>query len=165
MENIFITIVCIALIILGGVSYAASALNSVDKLTVSWKTAEAYAQETRETDVKAISSETYDSGSNIAISLENNGNQSLVNFNKWDVIVRYQDGGATWIPYTTSTPGWSISGIFYNGQSEVYEPNIFNPSETMTINIRLSSGVSANTTNLATISTYNGIHSQIPFGW
>lgn len=165
MENIFITLVCVALIIIGGVSYATSALNSVDKLTVSLKTAEAYAQETRETEVQAVSSDTYDSGTSVAISLENNGNQALLNFEKWDVIVRYQDGGAVWVPYSTSTPGWSISGIYYNGQPETYEPNILNSKETMTINIRLSPGVSENTTNLATISTYNGICSQIPFGW
>jgi archaellum component FlaF (FlaF/FlaG flagellin family) len=165
MENIFVTIICIALIILGGVSYASSTLQSVDKLTVSWKMSEASALETKQTDVQAISSETTDSGSNIQISLQNNGNQSLADFDKWDVIVRCQEGENLWIPYTTSTPGWSVSGIYYNGESEVYEPNIFNPMETMDINIRLSSGVSQNTTNLATVSTYNGICSQITFGW
>jgi archaellum component FlaF (FlaF/FlaG flagellin family) len=165
MENIFVTIICIALIILGGVSYATSALNSVDTLAVSWKLAEAYAQETRETGVQTIGSETHDNGSNVDISLQNDGNQALLNYEKWDVIVRYQDGGAVWVPYTTATPGWSISGIYYNGNPEIYEPNIFNPMETMTINIRLSPAVSENTTNLATISTYNGIYSQIPFGW
>jgi hypothetical protein len=165
MENLFVTIVCIALIIIGGVSYATSALNSVDKLAVSWKLAEACAQETRETGVQAISSETHDNGSSIDVSLQNVGNQSLYNYDKWDVIVRYQGGGATWVPHTEATPGWSISGIYYNGNPEIYEPNIFNPMETMTINIRLSPGVSENTTNLATISTYNGIYSQITFGW
>jgi archaellum component FlaF (FlaF/FlaG flagellin family) len=165
MENIFITIVCIALIILGGISYATSTLNSVDKLTTSWKIAEASALETKQTDIRATSSETLDSGSTVYISLENSGNLSLANFNKWDVIVRYQDGDTVWLPYSTSTPGWSITGIYYNGSPEIYEPNILNPEETMDINIKLSPGVSSNTTNLATVSTYNGIYSQITFGW
>lgn len=165
MENLIITIACIALILLGTASFATSSLNSVDTLSSSWKQAEAKAQEINRTDISAIDSQTLANGSEIDITIRNEGNTSLTSFNKWDVIIRYQNGSTQWIPYSGSTPGWSVSGIYLNGNPEIFEPNILNPDETMVINIRLSPLVSENTTNLAIISTDNGVNIQTTFGW
>ena len=55
--------------------------------------------------------------------------------------------------------------FFFQGSSEIYEPNILNPGETMRIVINLSPAATENTTNLATVVTPNGAKSQKTFGW
>lgn len=55
--------------------------------------------------------------------------------------------------------------FFFQGGSEIYEPDILNPGETMRIVINLSPAATENTTNLATVVAPNGAKSQITFGW
>jgi hypothetical protein len=165
MENLFITIVCIALILMATVSYASSALSSADAITNSFKNAAERARVIGRTDITATGATTVD-GSEVEVTLRNEGNTSLRNFRKWDVIVRYQDGATLWVPYSASAvPGWSDNGVFLNGRPDIYEPGIFNPAETLKINVRLAPSVADNTTNLAVISTDNGVNTQIAFGW
>ncbi len=163
MENLIITIACIALILIGTASFATSSLNSVDILASSWRQAEAKAQVINRTDITASSSQTLNNGSELDVTIKNDGNTSLIDFDKWDVIIRYQNGATQWVPYSSSTPGWSITGIYLNDYPEVFEPNILNPDETMVIKVNLSPVVSENTTNLALISTDNGVSTQITF--
>ena len=161
MENIIITMACIALILIGTVSFANSSMSSIDEISNSWKQTEKISNEIRLTEITAISSQVYDNGSRAEVVVRNDGAVSLLNFSKWDVIMRYQGGTVKWIPYSASIPGWTISGIYLNGKTEIYEPNIFNPMETMKLNIKLSPVLSDNTTNLVTIATNKGVRSVI----
>jgi hypothetical protein len=166
MENLFITIVCIALILLATVSYATSSLGSADMIGNSFKNAVEKARLIGRTDIRATGALTNANGSAVVITLSNEGNTSLRNFRRWDVIVRYQNGATAWIPYSTSAvPGWSDNGTFLNGGPDIFEPGILNPAETLKINVRLSPAVADNTTNLAVISTDSGVNTQIAFGW
>jgi hypothetical protein len=165
MENLFITIVCIALILLATVSYASSALSSADAITNSFKNAAERVRVIGRTDITATGATTVN-GSEAEVTLRNSGNTDLRNFNKWDVIVKYQNGATVWIPHSASAvPGWSENGIFLNGSPEIFEPGIVNPTETLIIKVRLSPSVAENTTNLAVISTDSGVNAQIAFGW
>jgi len=164
MENLFITIVCVALILLGTVSYATSSLSAVDVVAGSLKETTEQAMEIGRTDITATEATTVN-GTEVEVTLSNSGNTALRNFSKWDVIIRYQNGTTQWIPYSAAVPGWSINGIFLNGSPEVFEPGIFNPAETLEINVSLSPAVADNTTNLAVISTDNGVNTRITFGW
>ncbi len=164
MENLFITIACIALILLGTVSYASSSLSSADAITNSFKNALERAGEISRTDIRATVATTAVDGSAVEITLSNDGTTSLRNFSRWDVIVRYQDGDTVWVPYAAATaPTWSDNGTFLDGSPDVFEPGILNPAETLKINVRLSSAVADNSTNLAVISTANGVKTQIAF--
>jgi len=166
MENLFITIVCIALILLGTVSYASSSLSSADVITNSFKNTVERARQIGRTNITATGALTNAGGSAVEVTLSNNGNTSLRNFSRWDVIVRYQNGATLWIPYSAAAvPGWSDNGTFLNGSPDVFEPGIFNPAERLKINVRLSPAVAENTTNLAVIPTDNGVNTQIAFGW
>jgi archaellum component FlaF (FlaF/FlaG flagellin family) len=166
MENLFITIVCIALILLATVSYATSSLSSADMISNSFKKTVERAREIGRTDISATGAITSTGGSAVVVTLRNDGNTSLRNFSRWDVIVKYQNGATAWIPYAASAvPGWSDNGTFLNGSPDVFEPGIFNPAETLKINVRLSPAVADNTTNLAVISTDSGVNTQIIFGW
>jgi hypothetical protein len=165
MENLFITIVCIALILLATVSYATSSLGSADLISNSFKAMVERAGEISRTEIIAENATTAD-GSAVLVTLSNDGNTALRNFSRWDVIIRYQNGTTAWIPYSASaTPGWSDNGTFLNGGADIFEPGILNPAETLKINVRLSPAVADNTTNLAIISTDSGVKTQRSFGW
>jgi hypothetical protein len=165
MENLFITIVCIALILLATVSYATSSLDSADMISNSFKTMLEKAGEISRTEITATGATTAN-GSDVEITLSNDGNTALRNFRRWDVIVRYQGGATVWVPYSASaTPGWSDNGTFLNGGADIFEPGILNPAETLKIMMRLSPAVTENTTNLAVISTDSGVKTQRSFGW
>ena len=168
MENLFVTIVCIALILLATVSYATSSLDSADLISNSFKTMAERARQAGRTDITATGALTNADGSVVAVTLRNDGNTALRNYKKWDVIVRYQGGDTLWIPYSASAlvlPGWSDNGTYLNGRPDIFEPGILNPAETLKINVRLSPKVTENTTNLAVISTDSGVNTQIAFGW
>ena len=166
MENLFITIVCIALILLATVSYATSSLDSADLISNSFKNAVARAGEISRTEITATGATTADGGSEVEVTLKNDGNTAVRNFSRWDVIVRYQGGTTVWIPYSASAvPGWSDNGTFLNGGADIFEPGILNPAETLRITMRLSPAVADNTTNLAIISTDSGVKTQRSFGW
>ena len=166
MENLFITIVCIALILLATVSYATSSLSSADMISNSFKNAVERARVISRTDIRAENATTTANGSEVEVTLSNDGNTALRNFSRWDVIVRYQNGATAWIPYSASaTPGWSDQGTFLNGSADIFEPGILNPAETLKIKMRLSPAVAKSTTNLAIISTDSGVKTQRSFGW
>ena len=105
------------------------------------------------------------------ILVANEGHVSLNDFSHWDVIVQYYDGNddyhARWLPYTTdSTPDsnqWTVGNVFFQGDSETIEPGILNPGEEMEIIAELYPAAGENTTLQATVSTFNGICSQLIF--
>ena len=164
MENVFVTLVCISMLIMGTVSVAATSFQSLDTLAYAWKDGESSVREIRNTTINSVSSNTTADGAQVVLTIKNDGHTALANFSKWDVIITYQAGSVQWIPYTTATPGWTIGGIYLNGDIEIYEPNIFNPMETMKLVVKLSPPVAAGATNLATITTPNGISTQLTFG-
>jgi hypothetical protein len=164
MENILVTLVCITMLIVGVVTIASDSFSSIDRLIYAWKDEESLINNMRNTAITSVSSNVTSEGNRVEIVVKNDGQTDLANFKRWDVLVRYQDGSAQWLPYTTDTPGWTVGGIFLSGKPEIYEPNIFNPMETMKLVLNLSSPVSENTTNLASISTPNGVNTEITFG-
>jgi len=115
------------------------------------------------TRITAISSNTSGDGSRVEIVFRNDGNTSMANFECWDVIVRYGEGGVQWLPYSPEASGWTVSNILFGAGPEVFDPNILNPGEEMTVLLLLSPAVSDNYTNLATIATPNGVTTSISF--
>jgi hypothetical protein len=110
------------------------------------------------------------SGNTLDIILENSGQTKLADFDKWDVIVQYYDDTAVyhvaWLPYTEDTLGnneWQVEWIRIDGVDEVYEPNVLNPKEEIKIRAQLNPAPGAGTTNLAVVSTPNGITASTYF--
>ncbi len=116
MENLVITLVCIALLLMGAVTFSMSALNSMSAVADALKADESLSLDILSTGIRCQGSSTTDSGETVTIDIENDGKKALANYTAWDVIVRYQDGGTVWIPYSTGTPGWTISDFFFPGR-------------------------------------------------
>jgi len=117
MENFAISLVCIALLIIGAVSISMSALYSINSISDALRAEESLARDILNSSIDCKSSTTVSSGVSVIMDIDNTGNTDLLDYDAWDVIVRYQDGGTQWIPYSASTPGWQRSGFFFPGQS------------------------------------------------
>jgi hypothetical protein len=165
MENIFVFIICISVFFIGTVTLAGNVFKSVGNMVNAWKDGQSQAINIQQTLIKTVSSNMTGSGSIVDIVLKNEGAVSFSDFEKWDVIIRYQSGTVCRLPYGVATPGWSVTEILQNGGREIYNPGIFDPTETMKISLRLSPSVTKSTINMATIGTSNGIKAEIAFGY
>ena len=161
MENIIITLICVSLIMVGALNLTMSSFNSIDILSDSWKDSQSKIIDMSRTVIAALSTITGEDGDYVEINVRNDGNTILGDFDRWDVIVTYQQGDVQWLSYSTVAPGWYVEGIYYDGNPEIYGPNILDPGEDMKIILKLSPPVAGGTTNLATITTNNGITTQI----
>ncbi len=166
MESTLISVVSLALIIIGSVTMALSSLISASTVSDSWKDMEELSSEIRKTEIEATLSGNY-TGGNINLMVANEGQTNLASFSKWDVIARYQNGNTEYIAYTaTYPPGndrWTVEGIYLSdntSNAEVFDPNILNPDETMKVIIDLDPVISQGNTGRITISTPNGVTSQ-----
>ena len=164
MENIIITLICVGLILVGTLNMTMSSLNSIDVLSNSWKVSQSKIMDDSRTMITALSSLTDVDGDYVEISIKNEGSTLLGEFDRWDVIITYQQGGVQWLSYSAEAPGWYVEGIYYDGNPEIHGPDILNPGEDIKIVLKLSPPVSTGTTNLVTINTNNGIKAQIMFG-
>lgn len=79
------------------------------------------------------------------------------------------DLNIAWLTSTSTPPAsgqWAVKGIYMDAgteEAEVYERNVFNPGEEMTITLTISPAIPASTDNLVTIGAPNGIRLSAPF--
>jgi hypothetical protein len=172
MEMIVIVIVCITLIVCGGMMMAQGFLSSADSVAVSVEKITTTKGEVIRTDLSLLSAR--QTGiDNIGVTLRNSGQIKLASFNKWDAIVQYYDSNQTyftkWLPYTEGTLGdneWQKTGIYLDAGDntpEVFEPGILNPGEEMMIKVKLNPPPRDGTTVNTIIVTPNGIRDSISF--
>jgi hypothetical protein len=169
METAIVSIICIALIAFGGMTMSRGFMTSVDTSTTNLDSIGQRNEAIMRTEIIPLDA-AVPSGNTLEITVENSGQTRLADFDKWDVIVQYYDGTGTyhivWLPYTQDTLGdneWEVAWIHYNGAPEVFEPNVLNPKEQMLIRARLNPTVGAGTTNMAVVSTPNGITASTYF--
>ncbi len=173
METAIVSIICIALLVVGGMTMSQGFLSSVDTTTLGLETISERDEEIMRTDLSTLSA-TMPATNRVEAALRNNGQTKLSDFARWDVIVQYYDSGGTyyvkWLPYTDNiTLGdnqWRRKGIYLNAENqtaEVFETGILNPGEEMVIEARVSPATGVGTTNLLVASTSSGIPASIIF--
>ena len=169
METAIVSLICIALIVFGGMTMSQGFLSSVDSTTAGLEEISNRGEEIMRTRLSTVNA-TLQSPSLLEVRLQNDGQTKLADFDKWDVIVQYYTAGGTyyvkWLPYNEGTLGdneWQKTGIYLDGQAETFEPGILNPGEEVRIEAKLNPPVGAGTTNLVVVSTPNGIPASIAF--
>jgi len=169
METAIVSVICIALIVVGGMTMSQGFLSSVDSSTLGLGEISERDEEIMRTELSAVNT-THPSADIMTVRLENSGQTRLNDFARWDVIIQYHDDGGSyytkWLPYTEGSLGnneWEVSWIHLDGETEVFEPDILNPGEEIKIRARLDPPVGADTTSLVVVSTPNGIPASIPF--
>ena len=169
METTIVSLICIALVIFGGMTMSQGFLSSVDSTTAGLEEISNRGEDIMRTELTTVNA-TMQSANLVQVILQNTGQTKLTSFNKWDVIVQYYDSSGAyyvkWLPYNAGSLGdneWTKEGIYLNEQPEAFEPNIVNPGEEIRIEAKLNPSVGAATTNMIVISTPNGIPASIPF--
>lgn len=169
METAIVSIICVALVIFGGMTMTHGFLTSVDSTTGGLEEMVNHTEQLMRTELSSVSA-VLNSPSQLVIRLSNDGQTKLANYEKWDVIIHYygddENKYIRWIPYTSSSPGnneWTKAAIYMNGQPEVFEPDILNPDEEIVIQIMLDPPVGTETTNRVVISTDNGVSLPVVF--
>ncbi len=163
METVIVSIICIALIVFGGMTMSQGFMTSVDASTTGLDEIGQRDETIIRTELQPLSTN-MTTNNTLELILDNSGQTKLAHFNKWDFIVHYYDstGNYTvkWLPYSDDTLGdneWEIAWIRLNGEAEVYEPNVFNPEEQMMVRAQLNPAVGDNTTNMVVTATPSGI--------
>lgn len=177
MENAIISIICVALLLFGGMTMSQGFFSSVDSNASAWTEMEGRHEQIIRTEISQLEQVGPGPGAGgmsiLEVSLANSGQTKLYDFARWDVIVHYYDTEGSyhieWLPYTPGTPGnnqWTVEGLYQDvddGISEVFEPNLLNAGEEMVIQARLDPPVGEDTTNLVIISVPEGVSASAFF--
>lgn len=172
METAIVSIICIALIVFGGMTMSHGFMTSVDSSTAGLAQVSNQNETIMRTELTPVSTDvTLASGpSLLQIVLQNTGQTKMADYAKWDFIVQYYESSGAyhvnWLPYQASgggTNNWTVGWIHINGQPEKFEPNVLNPEEQIMLQAYLDPPVGAGTTNMVVISTPSGVTSSAYF--
>ena len=172
METAIISIICIGLIVFGGMTMAQGFMTSVDASTTGLQEAGQRDEDILRTEITPVDAACTDNGDGtdlLEITVENTGQTKISDFQDWDLIVQYYDSGGTyhveWLPFTgtAATYEWEVSWIRLNDAPEIYDPGVLNPGEQLLIRTYLDPRTGAGSTNLAVISTPSGVTASTYF--
>ena len=169
METTIVSLICIALVVCGGMTMSQGFLTSVDASTTGLEETGQRNETIMRTELSPISTN-QPASNTLELTLENTGQTKLADFDDWDVIIQYYDGTGTyhikWLPYTEATldnDEWEVAWIRLDGAAEIFEPNVLNPEEQIMIRAQLSPAVGTSTTNMAVVATPAGITASTYF--
>ncbi|HXY74213.1 MAG TPA: hypothetical protein VEH58_02710 [Dehalococcoidales bacterium] len=165
METIFVSLISIILIIASSMTLTINWMKSTDKVATSWRQMVTQSLEISKTSITALPPQSYHDGV-LEISVANNGQISLSDFSKWDVIVEYESGESTYLSYSSGQVPeenrWFVSGILSsNNRPEIFNPNVLDPGEQLVINFIPSEDLLVGQSCRITVSTQNGVKTQV----
>ena len=137
MDSILVSVVSLALIIVSSVTMTCYTMQSTNSLSESWKQMEERSHNISRTDIAVEPPPDY-TGGVIDLTVKNEGQISLGEFTKWDVIVQYEGGNVTYLTYTDDYPPgndeWTVYAIYLSGgDPEVFNPDILDSEEQMVL--------------------------------
>ena len=174
METAVPALILVTLLLVAVLTVAQTYLSSQDALFVAWQEMDERLTKRYKTDLALIQADTLNGGSVVEITVKNEGETKLADYDEWDVVLNYYTEWITkpyrieYFPYSAGIGDdqWTVTGIYSDASEsmpEVYEPGILNPGEEMVVWVRVNPSVGTGTTNLATVATLNGITASTVF--
>lgn len=170
MATLVVSIICIAMIVTGGVILTQGMLNSADVTAGSVAGICVMEGELARTSLDACRAEYLSWSDLLRVTVRNTGQVKLARFDEWDLFLAYEDNAgeslSAWLPCTTGTPGeneWQNAGIGLDGPVEFFEPGILNPGEQVMILANPAPSAGANTTGVVNIASPNGVYDTASF--
>jgi hypothetical protein len=151
-----------------------ASLAAQDSVQSSWRDMEARISEQSHTDLAVIGVVTdEEAGEGMTVTLRNEGDTQLADFDQWDVFLEYYGPSGTykirWLAYSEEIDpinAWAVAGIYADASAgivESFEPGVLNPGEEMVVRIGLSPSIGLDTTNRISISATNGVGTSTIF--
>ena len=169
METAIVSIICIALVVFGGMTMSQGFITSVDASTSGLEEISQRDETMMRTELTPMTTN-MPSSNILELVLENTGQTRLADFEKWDLIVQYYNSTGNysiqWLPYTDNTLGdneWEVVWIRLNGGNEVFEQGVLNPEEQIMLRAQLNPAVGAGTTNMVVTATPAGVTASTYF--
>jgi hypothetical protein len=170
METAIVSLICIALMVFGGMTMSRGFFTSVDSSATRLEEIGSRNEQIMRTELTPDSATLDGALDTLTVDLQNTGQTKLADFDKWDIIVQYYDASGTyhtrWLPYAAGGAGdneWEVTWLGMNGEDEVFEPDVLNPGETMRLDAQLSPPAGVDTTNMVVVSTPNGVTASAAF--
>lgn len=171
MAPVITTILCIAMIVVGGVTLSQGVLTSADLAAVNMESMSVMEGEIVRTDLTITRAAQLDWANYLRVTVKNSGQIKLTDFEKWDVIVSYIDSDSNfyskWLSYNAAllpiTNEWQKARIGLSGPIDFFEPGILNPFEEMVILISLDPLPQESTEGDVSIASPNGVYDSLPF--
>lgn len=169
MTNAIVAAVAIALILGATLILTNAALTSASQLSVSWDDMIRRKGDIARAEMTLITADILATSTDIDISVRNSGQTAMTNFPDWDLTIRYYassnniDLNISYLTYATSTPAtgeWTVQEIYADYSeldTEIYEPDVFNPGEEMLLKVNITPAIPTNTDNVVIIGADNGI--------
>lgn len=170
MAEAIVTIVCIAMIVVACMTLSQGIMTSADTTALSVNTISVRQGDIMRTGIVTVRATELVWGNYLRVTVKNSGQTKLASFDRWDVIVSYQDSTnqtySTWLKNVDTPPGsnqWQEARIGLEGPVEFFEPGILNPSEEMVVLARLAPPPEAGSSGVVTVTTPNGVESSMSF--
>jgi archaellum component FlaF (FlaF/FlaG flagellin family) len=91
VENVLAAFIILFTLLFGVLTLADAMLSAQDELLASWEGVENRLDEQSRTRLSAVEAHTGDAGSTIELTLRNEGDTRLADFDQWDVILQHYD--------------------------------------------------------------------------
>jgi archaellum component FlaF (FlaF/FlaG flagellin family) len=174
METVVAAFLILIVIFAAVLTLSQASLAAQDTVQESWRDMETRYDDQSHTDLAVIGVVTdEEAGEGMTVTLRNEGDTRLTDFDQWDVFLEYYGPSGTykirWLAYSEEidpTNAWTVSGIYADaaaGIGERFEPGILNPGEEMVVRIGLSPAIGLDTANRIAISATNGVGTSTIF--
>ena len=174
METVVAAFLILIVIFAAVLTLSQASLAAQDSVQESWRDMEVRYDKQSRTDLAVIGVVTdEEAGEGMTVTLRNEGDTRLTDFDQWDVFLEYYGPTNTykiqWLAYSEEidpTNAWTVTGIYSDadaGIEERVEPGILNPGEEMVVRIGLSPAIGLDTANRIAISATNGVGTSTVF--
>ena len=164
METALTGLIIIMVLLLAMLVLADSFFSSQDAVLESWREMEERVGDRARTDLLPVNAEAIGGGSMVQVTLRNEGDTKLADFDQWDVIIQYYDASSEyyvkWLPYAQPGDRWTE---FFSAEAQAFDPDILNPDEEMMVQLSVSPALGSPTTNQVIVATPNGIIASTVF--
>jgi len=167
MGKVIFSIIALSLFVLVGTTMSQNFLHSFDSVTSEFVDLTSRNENVVRTSLHPVSTTLLPGRQILEITLRNDGETKLTDFEFWDVTVQYYDYlnnyHTYWLTYVEGTPAdnqWRVKGIYLDAATETSEllmPGVLNIDEEIIIQAKLSPKVHITANNLAIVSTPNGV--------
>ncbi len=161
METSIATLIILTVVLFGVLTMTQVYLSAQDTILESWREMEERLGDRARTQISAVGAETKDLGFTVEVTLRNEGDTKLADFDQWDVILQYNGADSEehveWCQYASGTGCWWSKGVI----SGDFEPGILNPDEQVQITIIPTEEITP--AGRAIIATPNGISTSKDF--